>query len=206
MTRSTVSDCTNGVTPCTFTLPNGLSIPAQTGLENWNGSITYPTTNYENWLYPPISKFSFMFWHYDMGPLTDNGSTLTGYRAVEGVMYWCVQAYKASVKNNTLSSEVVASWYPAKIDPNSTVITLSPPEQEWKALGLSTATYFTADTSGYSFINNSLDINYTLVDPPNQLEVLTKLMIDDLPSSFNSIASSMSNRMRGSVCNLTVDG
>lgn len=187
-----------------LTLPNGLSI---SGIKpvfiSSNGSATLPTTNYNNWHYDPVARFSVMYYHFGVG-----------YRAAEGVMYWCVQAYHATVKNTVLESEITSTWYPTELNTSAVPMILSPPQEQWKALGLTRATNFTVGNLSYEgsseisldFINLSLDWNNTSSYPPKELETIAKLEVESFPDFFTYLAGAMSNRFRSSVCTLTVDG
>jgi hypothetical protein len=190
-----------------LTLPNGLYISdIEPGIVSYNGSSTLPTINYNNWRYDPVARFSVMYYHF--------GGDGNNYRAAEGVMYWCVQAYHATVKNTVLASEITSTWYPTELNTSAVPMILSPPQEQWKALGLTKATNFIVGDYSYGgvpeinldFINLSLDWNNTFYSPPRQLDAIANLMIESFPDFFTYLAGAMSNRFRGSVCTLTVDG
>jgi hypothetical protein len=94
-------------------LPNGLSLPNIGHNQTYaNGSSTFPTTNYQNLTFDPIARFSLLFYHHNYFP----SGGKSDYRAAEGIMYWCIQSYEASVKANVLSSKLKSVWRPDYIN------------------------------------------------------------------------------------------
>lgn len=182
-----------------LTLPNGLSISSEAGDMAWAGSSTLPTMNYNNWNYDPVARFSVMYFHLD------------DYSAAEGVMYWCIQAYDAKVKNAILESNITTSWYPKELNTSMVPMILSPPEELWNDLGLTNATDFKIGNFSHrgipqihlDFINESMDLNKTEY---NELHAITELAVPNFPEFFAYLAGAMTNRFRGSVCTLTVEG
>jgi hypothetical protein len=191
-----------------LTLPNGLSLTEIGSDETyWNGSSTFPTMNYNNWSYDPIARFSLLFYHYDYFP-----TGKSDYRAAEGIMYWCVQSYEASVKSNVLSSKIKSVWRPDYLNDSVSApsVVLSPPKEYWEDLGLTESTDFIMNGTmalwHLKFIEQSVDINNTSPSPPNQLKVIAGLGISSFPDFFTYLASAMTNRLRVTICNETVDG
>ncbi|RDW57287.1 hypothetical protein BP5796_12737 [Coleophoma crateriformis] len=188
-----------------LTLPNGLSVPKIGGNPTyWNGSITFPTINYNDWRYDPIARFSVLFHHNDL-----HGSGMPDYRSAEGIMYWCVQSYEASVTSNILSSKIKSNWWPDYMNNSAETQVLSPPDEFWKDSGITEPTDFTVHrsmTRWLPFFNLSVDINNTKYNPPNQLQIIAGFSVASLPDFFTYLASAMTNRFRGTICNESVDG
>jgi hypothetical protein len=189
-------------------LPNSLEISGIIqGTTYANGSSQLPTVNYNNWSYDPVARFSIMYYHLDD----------SHFHAAEGIMYWCIQAYNAVVKNGILESEITSTWYPKELDTSTLPINLTPPAETWKDLGITQTTDFTigfleigasvgADDTSLAFIGRSLDWTYSSAFPSNQLKAISLLIVESFSDFFTYLAGSMTNRLRGSVCQKTVEG
>lgn len=170
----------------------------------FNGSRSLPTINYNHWKYPPIARFSILYYHYGF-----RDSSKAEFRAAEGVFYWCIQGYHAEVKDSILTSTVSSVWYPSYLNTSAPLQPLSPPKEKLSSLGLDAPTDFSVidENDQLSFIKLSLDhdaMHYAW--PPNHLHSIAGLMVDDLPSFFTYLADAMTNRLRGELCNETTKG
>ncbi|RDW56924.1 hypothetical protein BP5796_12991 [Coleophoma crateriformis] len=178
-----------------------------------NGSTSLPTLNYEEWGFYPIVKYTILNHH----------SHPRFVAAAEGVLYWCVQGYKSSVKAKVLSQNVTASWYDKHaVDPTSSTLTLSRPPDTWPSLGINKSNSFTVTDLVYyqSFVEESLDSSYiassldssyiaSSLDSSTASEVLSQILfngVKNISSLFDFVASRMTNRLRSPVCDLTFPG
>jgi hypothetical protein len=117
-----------------------------------NGSQTLPTINYNDWNYPPIARFSILYYHYNF-----RASGKAEFRAAEGVFYWCIQGYHAEVKENVLSSTISSVWYPSYLNTSAPLQILSPPAERLTSLGLDRPTDFSIieENGQFNFIKLS---------------------------------------------------
>ena len=125
------------------------------------------------------------------------------HTAAEGVLFWCIRGYNSSVKNNVLTQNITTTWYDKNILPptDKSPMVLSPPQDTWSLLNLSSDTKFTVPLE-FTWFNRTLDFKTTDVE----LRQIVWNNVTDIPSMFDFITSSMSNRLRSSVCNETVTG
>lgn len=65
-----------------------------------------------------------MYYHFDLYDYAHGG-----FLAAEGVMYWCVQSYETSVKNSTLTSNIVSTWYLTTLNTTGPIVTLFTPRR-----------------------------------------------------------------------------
>lgn len=189
-----------------LSLPNGLIISNLTdgNIVFSNGSKSLPTINYNDWKYPPIARFSILYYHYDF-----RNTGKAEFRAAEGIFYWCIQGYDAKVKDSILTSTVSSVWYPPFLNTSAPLQILAPPSEKLSSLGLDSPTEFSIIDQGsqFSFINSSLDNNAAKYDwPPNHIKAIAGLMVDDFPSFFTYLANALTNRLRGKLCNETAKG
>ncbi|KAK6863566.1 hypothetical protein PG995_000094 [Apiospora arundinis] len=101
-TLMTKSNCLNGM--CVYTLPNGLAFDAiYRGQLYMNSTSDVPTVNF-NGTQPTISSMTTMRGLHDA-----SSQYLHGIVANECVMYYCVNEYKAEVKNGFFNETIVKS-------------------------------------------------------------------------------------------------
>lgn len=134
---------------------------------------------------------------------------MSDYRAAVGIMYWRVQSYEANVKSNVFSSKLKSVWRPNYLNSSTYVpnVSLSPPKEHW---GLKEQMSFimngTTSLWSLKFIEQSIDINNTNESPLSQLKVITGLGISSFTDFFTYLVSAMTNRLRRTFRNETVNG
>ncbi|KAF4627747.1 hypothetical protein G7Y89_g10407 [Cudoniella acicularis] len=229
ITSSISKSCVGNVSdvygdPCTFSLPNGLSIQNNetsvtwlntTSILNFNeskeaGRTNAFTINYQNWDDSYIAFLAIL--GYTTG-FSVQGSDYVVRRnpqdpeAVECIVYWCVQGYNTTIKNSTLSQNLTTSWHQGTKPTNYSAdnqLVFSPPESEWSSLGLTKPTNFTASSE----ITNSFGVWITaafsgsITEPVNNeapdyiLVSFWDVEIDTFPQLLTYAFSSMTNSLR----------